>query len=63
MSEESAAQWYFDPPDEPWRKCLCDCCCQECCRGDMECPCDGPDLEEEPPELEDYMMRKRGLIE
>jgi len=59
MSEASAAQAYFDPPDEPEYRC-------EYCNAPVlvnpsdTCPyC----LEEEPPELEDYMMRQRGLIE
>lgn len=67
VSEASAAQAYFDPPDPPEY-------CWEC--GYEPCECDDDELvggpigsayvfayEEEPPELEDYMMRKRGLIE
>lgn len=68
MSEASAAQWYFDPPDPPGSEPCDECSGTRWPRENHEEHCslygvDEAPLEEEPYDLEDYMMRQKGLIE
>ena len=79
MSEASAAQAYFDPPDPVYTCYECgapvdeddtvwiDPASRQATTGDdgrsYHVECAPGELEEEPYDLEDYMMRQRGLIE